>query len=55
MAFLGGACEGMTASTRFSGEFDGMVSGDLAIHTGHSNIGFAWENGTFNEIAPEYD
>ena len=48
-----GGREGMLASTRHSGEFDGVVSGDPAMRTGHSNLGLAWANVAFNEIAPK--
>ena len=48
-----GGREGMLAAQRFPEEFDGIVSGDPAMRTGHSNIGLAWANVAFNEIAPK--
>ncbi len=48
-----GGREGMLASQRYPGEFDGIVSGDPAMRTGHSNIGLAWANAAFTEIAPK--
>ena len=50
-----GGREGMLAATRYSSEFDGVVSGDPAMRTGHSNLGLAWGNVAFNEIAPKDD
>jgi pimeloyl-ACP methyl ester carboxylesterase len=47
-----GGREGMLASARYPGEFDGIVAGDPAMRTGHSNLGLAWANVAFNEIAP---
>jgi len=46
-----GGREGMLASARYPGEFDGIVSGDPAMRTGYSNLGLAWANVAFNEIA----
>ncbi len=48
-----GGREGMLASERYPQEFDGIVSGDPAMRTGHSNIGLAWANAAFTEIAPK--
>jgi feruloyl esterase len=48
-----GGREGMFAAQRFPEEFDGIVSGDPAMRIGHSNIGLAWANVAFNEIAPK--
>ena len=48
-----GGREGMLASARYPGEFDGIVSGDPAMRTGYSNLGLAWANVAFNEIAPK--
>lgn len=50
-----GGREGMLAATRFSGEYDGVVAGAPAMRTGHSNLGLAWANVAFNEIAPKDD
>ena len=50
-----GGREGMLAATRHSGEFDGVVAGAPAMRTGHSNLGLAWGNVAFNEIAPKDD
>ena len=47
-----GGREGMLAATRHSTEFDGVVAGAPAMRTGHSNLGLAWANVAFNEIAP---
>jgi feruloyl esterase len=50
-----GGREGMLASARFPSEFDGIVAGDPAMRTGHSNLGLAWANVAINEIAPKDD
>jgi feruloyl esterase len=50
-----GGREGMLASSRHAGEFDGVVSGAPAMRTGHSNLGLAWANVAFNEIASKDD
>ena len=50
-----GGREGMLAATRYSSEFDGVVAGDPAMRTGHSNLGLAWANVAFNTIAPKDD
>lgn len=50
-----GGREGMLAATRHSTEFDGVVAGAPAMRTGHSNLGLAWANVAFNEIAPKDD
>ena len=47
-----GGREGMLAATRHASEFDGVVAGAPAMRTGHSNLGLAWANVAFNEIAP---
>ena len=47
-----GGREGMLASERYPAEFDGIVSGDPAMRTGRSNLGLAWANVAFTEIAP---
>lgn len=46
-----GGREGMLASSRYPREFDGIVSGDPAMRTGYSNLGLAWANVAFNEVA----
>jgi hypothetical protein len=43
----------MAASARFPEQFDGIVAGDPALRTGYSNIGLAWANAAFGEIAPK--
>jgi feruloyl esterase len=48
-----GGREGMLASARYPEEFDGIVAGDPAMRTGNSNIGLAWANAAFSEIAPK--
>ncbi len=48
-----GGREGMVASQRYPGEFDGVVAGAPAMRTGHSNLGLAWANHTFTQIAPK--
>jgi hypothetical protein len=48
-----GGREGMLASERYPEEFDGIVAGDPAMNTGHSNLGLAWANFAFTEIAPK--
>ena len=47
-----GGREGMLAATRHATEYDGVVAGAPAMRTGHSNLGLAWANVAFNEIAP---
>ena len=47
-----GGREGMLAATRHATEFDGVVAGAPAMRTGHSNLGLAWANTAFNELAP---
>jgi hypothetical protein len=47
-----GGREGMLAATRHALEYDGVVAGAPAMRTGHSNLGLAWANVAFNEIAP---
>ena len=48
-----GGREGMLASARYPEEFDGIVAGAPAMRTGNSNIGLAWANAAFSEIAPK--
>ncbi|HTP83304.1 MAG TPA: tannase/feruloyl esterase family alpha/beta hydrolase [Alphaproteobacteria bacterium] len=50
-----GGREGMLASERYPEAFDGIVAGDPAMRTGRSNLGLAWANASFNEIAPRGD
>jgi len=47
-----GGREAMLASERYPEKFDGIVAGDPAMNTGHSNLGLAWANVAFTEIAP---
>jgi hypothetical protein len=46
-----GGREGMVASQRYPAEFDGIVAGAPAMRTGHSNLGLAWANHNFAQIA----
>jgi pimeloyl-ACP methyl ester carboxylesterase len=48
-----GGREGMLASQRYPGEFDGIVAGAPAMRTGRSNLGLAWANYNFSQIAPK--
>jgi pimeloyl-ACP methyl ester carboxylesterase len=48
-----GGREGMVASQRYPAEFDGIVAGAPAMRTGHSNLGLAWANYNFTQIAPK--
>lgn len=48
-----GGREGMLASARYPEQFDGIVAGAPAMRTGHSNIGLAWANAAFSQIAPK--
>jgi feruloyl esterase len=48
-----GGREGMLASARYPELFDGIVAGAPAMRTGNSNIGLAWANATFSQIAPK--
>ena len=47
-----GGREGMVASQRYPGEFDGIVAGAPAMRTGRSNLGLVWANHLFTQIAP---
>ena len=47
-----GGREGMIASQRYPAEFDGIVAGAPAMRTGRSNLGLAWANYHFAQIAP---
>ena len=48
-----GGREGMLASARYPEQFDGIVAGAPAMRTGNSNIGLAWANAAFSQIAPK--
>jgi pimeloyl-ACP methyl ester carboxylesterase len=48
-----GGREGMLASQRYPAEFDGIVAGAPAMRTGRSNLGLAWANYNFAQIAPK--
>ena len=48
-----GGREGMLASQRFPAEFDGIVAGAPAMRTGRSNLGLAWANYQFTQVAPK--
>jgi feruloyl esterase len=48
-----GGREGMVASQRYPSEFDGIIAGAPAMRTGHSNLGLAWANHNFAQIAPK--
>jgi pimeloyl-ACP methyl ester carboxylesterase len=48
-----GGREGMVAAQRYPAEFDGIVAGAPAMRTGQSNIGLAWANHSFAQIAPK--
>ncbi len=48
-----GGREGMIMSQRYPAYFDGVVSGDPAIRTGHSNLGLAFFATTMNGITPK--
>src|SRR5260370_8013120 len=42
----------MLASQRYPAEYDGIVAGAPAMRTGRSNLGLAWANYNFTQIAP---
>jgi len=48
-----GGREGMLASQRYPAEYDGIVAGAPAMRTGRSNLGLAWANHNFTQIAPK--
>jgi len=48
-----GGREGMIMSQRYPSYFDGVVSGDPAMRTGHSNLGLAYFAATVNGINPK--
>jgi pimeloyl-ACP methyl ester carboxylesterase len=50
-----GGREGMLASQRYPEAFDGIVAGAPAMRTGRSNLGLAWANYNFTQIAPKGD
>jgi feruloyl esterase len=43
----------MLASQRYPAEYDGIVAGAPAMRTGRSNLGLAWANYKFTQIAPK--
>ena len=45
----------MIMSQRYPTYFDGIVSGDPAMRTGHSNVGLAYIEATYNAAAPKDD
>ncbi len=47
-----GGREGMILSQRYPAYFDGIVSGDPARRTGHSNLALAYAEAAFNRAAP---
>jgi pimeloyl-ACP methyl ester carboxylesterase len=48
-----GGREAMIMSQRYPTFFDGIVAGDPAIRTGHSNLGLAYMEAAFNAAAPK--
>jgi hypothetical protein len=48
-----GGREAMLMTQRYPSYFDGVVSGDPAIHTGYSGLANAWLDAAFNEVAPK--
>ena len=48
-----GGREAMVMTQRYPSYFDGVVSGDPAIHTGYSGLANAWLRAAFNEAAPK--
>jgi len=50
-----GGREAMIMSQRYPAYFDGIVSGDPAIRTGHSNIALGFMTAMFDEAAPKDD
>jgi feruloyl esterase len=48
-----GGREAMVMTQRYPSYFDGVVSGDPAIHVGYSGLGNAWLRAAFNEAAPK--
>jgi hypothetical protein len=50
-----GGREAMIMSQRYPAYFDGIVSGDPAIRTGHSNLALGFMTAMFDEAAPKDD
>jgi hypothetical protein len=50
-----GGREAMIMSQRYPDYFDGIVSGDPAIRTGHSNLALGFMTAVFDEAAPKDD
>jgi feruloyl esterase len=50
-----GGREAMLMTQRYPSYFDGVVSGDPAIHVSYSGLGNAWLRAAFNEAAPKDD
>ena len=48
-----GGREAMIMSQRYPDYFDGIVSGDPAMRTGHSNLALGFMTAVFDEIAPK--
>lgn len=48
-----GGREAMLMTQRYPSYFDGVVSGDPAIHTGYSGLANAWLRAAFNAAAPK--
>jgi feruloyl esterase len=48
-----GGREAMLMTQRYPDYFDGVVSGDPAIHVGYSGLGNQWLDAAFNEAAPK--
>lgn len=48
-----GGRQAMLATQRYPLQFDGVVSGDPAMRTGHSRIAGAWNAAQFNRAAPK--
>jgi Tannase and feruloyl esterase len=48
-----GGREAMIMSQRYPSYFDGIVAGDPAMRTGHSNLGLAYMEAAFNAAAPK--
>lgn len=50
-----GGREAMIMSQRYPQYFDGIVSGDPAIRTGHSNLALGFMTAVFDQVAPKDD
>ncbi len=50
-----GGREAMIMSQRYPEYFDGIVSGDPAIRTGHSNLALGFMTAVFDQAAPKDD